>query len=167
MPVPLVVAVFLSAPLQQLPPLSFLGFRAGMPMSGAVELIRTGGGTLSCRGSSDPRIRECTGSLPTRLISRPLRVLISSVHDSAAVIVLSGAPPAELARGWIEDLTIDFGEPEHRVTPGAQHTWQWVRRSRMLRVNARTADDSLEASVILTHGPLLDGLGPPKKAKPD
>jgi len=167
MPVPLVVAVLLSAPLQELPPLSFLGFRAGMPMAGAIELIRTGGGALSCRSSSDSRIRECTGSLPTRRIARPLTVLISSVHDSAAVIVLSGAPSAELARGWIEDLTIDFGEPDHKVAPASQHTWQWVRRSRMLRVNARTAGDSLEASVTLTHGPLLDGLGAPKRKKPD
>jgi hypothetical protein len=167
MPVTLVVAVLLSAPLQELPPLSFLGFRAGMPMARAIELIRAGGGALSCRGSSDPRIRECTGSLPARRFARPLTVLISSIHDSAAVIVLSGAPPAELARGWIEDLTLDFGEPDHKVSPPSQHTWQWVRRRRMLRVNARTAGDSLEASVILTHGPLLDGLGPAKRTKPD
>ena len=100
-------------------------------------------------------------------MTRPLEVLISSVHDSAAVIVLSGTPPPDLARTWIEDLTIDFGRPDHLVAPTTQHTFQWVRRGRMLRVIVRNPGDTLETSVTLTHGPLLDGLGPPERKKPD
>ena len=143
---------------QELPPLSFFGFRAGMPVTQASALIRSNHGTLTCRNSSDPRIRECTGSLPHQGLDGALEVLISSVHDSAAVIVLSGKPPAELARTWIEDLTLDFGSPNHVAVPASQHTWQWIRRGRMLRVVVRIPRDSLEASVVLTHGPLLDGL---------
>jgi hypothetical protein len=145
---------------QELPALSFFGFRAGMPVSQATALIKSIRGDLTCRASSDRRIRECTGFLPHSGVTRPLEVLISSVHDSAAVIVLSGVPPADLARTWIEDLTLDFGRPDHTSAPRSQHTWQWVRRGRMLRVVVRIPRDSLEASVILTHGPLLDGLKP-------
>ena len=144
--------------VQDLPPLSFLGFSAGMPVTQASAHIRSNQGTLNCRNSSDPRIRECTGSLPHQGVTGPLEVLISSVHDSAAVIVLSGRPPAELARTWIEDLTLDFGRPNHLAVPESQHTWQWIRRGKMLRVIVRIPRDSLEASVVLTHGPLLDGL---------
>ena len=152
---------------QALPPLSFSGFRPGMPIRDATELITRSNGTLSCRGSSDPRLRECTGSLPRQGMTNPLSVLISSVHDSAAVIVLSGKPPSDEARGWIEDLTIDFGRPNHRISAESQHSWQWTRRGRMIRVVARLVGDTLEASVTLTHGPLLDGLGPPEIKKPD
>ena len=148
----------LAALTQELPPLSFFGFRAGMPVTQASALIRSNQGTLTCRNSSDPRIRECTGSLPHQGLDGALEVLISSVHDSAAVIVLSGKPPAELARTWIEDLTLDFGSPNHVAVSASQHTWQWIRRGRMLRVVVRIPRDSLEASVVLTHGPLLDGL---------
>jgi hypothetical protein len=143
---------------QELPPLSFFGFQAGMPVAQASAHIRSNRGTLTCRNSSDPRIRECTGALPLQGLTGPLQVLISSVHDSAAVIVLSARPPAELARTWIEDLTLDFGRPNHAAVPESQHTWQWIRRGKMLRVIVRIPRDSVEASVVLTHGPLLDGL---------
>ena len=159
--------VLLTALFQDLPPLSFLGFRAGMPVGQATALIESTQGQLTCRGSTDPRIRECTGFIPERGVVRPLSVLISSVHDSAAVIVLSGTPPPDLARAWIEDLTLDFGRPDHTAVPASQHTWQWVRRGRMLRVIVRIPGDTLETSVTLTHGPLLDGLGAPERKKPD
>lgn len=159
----LVAALF----VQDLPPLSFLGLRAGMPLPQATALINSVHGRLTCRASSDPRIRECTGFIPEQGVTRPLEVLISSVHDSAAVIVLSGTPPPDLARTWIEGLTIEFGRPAHSAAPATQHTWQWVRRGRMLRVIVRSAGDDVETSVTLTHGPLLDGLGPPERKKPD
>jgi hypothetical protein len=159
--------VLLTVLFQDLPPLSFLGFRAGMPVVEATALIESTQGQLTCRRSIDPRIRECTGFMPERGVVRPLSVLISSVHDSAAVIVLSGTPPPDLARTWIEDLTIDFGRPDHSAAPVSQHTWQWVRRSRMLRVIVRNPGAIVETSVTLTHGPLLDGLGAPQRKKPD
>ena len=52
--------------VQDLPQLSFLGFRAGMPLPQATALINSVHGRLSCRTSSDPRIRECTGFIPER-----------------------------------------------------------------------------------------------------
>jgi len=166
MPIPAAFVLIAFLP-QTLPPLSFLGFRAGMPVTQAAAMIESTRGTLTCRPSTDPRIRECTGFIPERGVSRPLGVLISSVNDSAAIIVLSGTPSPELARTWIEDLTIDFGRPGYSAAPATQHTWQWVRRGRMLRVIVRNPGDTFEASVTLTHGPLLDGLGPAKRKKPD
>ena len=59
----LALIAFLS---QNLPPLSFLGFRAGMPVAQATAMIESVRGALTCRRSSDPRIRECTGFLPER-----------------------------------------------------------------------------------------------------
>jgi hypothetical protein len=159
--------VLLAVVSQDLPPLSFHGFRAGMPVRQATALIESIRGQLTCRASTDARMRECTGFIPERGVTGPLAVLISSVHDSAAVIVLSGTPPADLARTWIEDLAIDFGRPDYSAAPATQHTWQWVRRGRMLRVIVRNPGDTLETSVTLTHGPLLDGLGPPERKKPD
>lgn len=152
---------------QGLPPLGFLGFRPGMPLKQAEQLIRDREGTLQCRGSSDRRIRECTGMLPYPGVDRPLSVLISSIRDSAAVIVLSGILPSDTARTWIEDLAIDFGRPNHVSEAGVQDSWQWIRRSRMLRVTVRWPGPSFEAAVTLTDGPLLDGLGSPEKQKPD
>lgn len=164
---PLTSLALLALLPQDLPPLGFFGFRAGMPASHAARVVESARGELRCHSSSDPRLRECTGVLPHPDAGRPLELLISLVHDSAAVIVLSGTPSPEVARAWIEDLTIDFGRPRHSAFPESQHTWQWIRRGRMMRVVVRTVGDSLETSVTLTHGPLLDGLGPPAMKKPD
>ena len=162
-----VPALLLSSLVQSAPSLEFAGFRPGMPVAEATTLIASAGGALRCRPTTDSRLRECTGSLPRAGIAAPLRVLISCVHDSAAVIVLSGTPAPELARAWIEDLTLGLGRPLYRAEPATQHMWQWVKRGRMLRVVVRTDGDTLATSVTLTHGPLLDGLGDPEIRKPD
>lgn len=145
--------------VQPPPPLSFLGFRAGMPVANAGSLIRAARGMLSCKPTTDSRMRECTGQLPRAGSPVPFDVLISSVQDSSAVIVLSLRGGAGVSR-WVADLTRRFGRPNQRQQ-GTQSSWQWIRDQKMLRVVERRAGGSREASVTLTHGPLLDGLGAP------
>jgi hypothetical protein len=145
--------------VQSLPPLSFQGFQAGMPVADAVSRIRANGGGLTCKSTTDARMRDCTGQMPRAGQSPPFQVLLSSVHDSAAVIVLSLAGATGVSR-WVADLTRQFGRPNYRQR-GTQSSWQWIRNRRMLRVAERKSGATREASVTLTHGPLLDGLGAP------
>lgn len=162
------LSLLLALVAQIVSPIAFLGFTPGMPVSRAAALIRSARGSFSCRKSSDARITECTGLLPFPGVDRPLEVLISSINDSAAVIVFSGRPGDEVTRTWAEDLTRTLGEPARTLrSPGAQDIRQWVRRGRMLRLVQRTPEGRRETSITLTHGPLLDGLNPPKIKAPD
>ena len=83
----LLVAAIAASP-QQPPPLTFIGFRAGMAVAEARSLITKSGGSLSCKKTSDSRLRECTGSMSFPGLVRPLALLVSSVRDSVGVIVL-------------------------------------------------------------------------------
>lgn len=138
-----------------------------MAIADARAVIVAAGGTLACKPTTDPRMRECTGSMPNRNLAAPFRVLISSIYDSAAVIVLSGAPSEEGARAWIDALTAEFGTPNRERQPGGRGSWQWIRRSQMLRVILRGNRNTAETAITLTDGPLLDGLGGVQTRKPD
>ena len=148
-------------------PLSFIGFRAGMSVAEAAALAKAAGGTLACKPASDTRIRECQGTFPFYGLSTPFSVLISSVNDSAAVIVLTNRMPGNAAERWASALTMDFGTPNQNREQGVQMTWEWIRRGQMLRVVERKVVDHMEVAVTLTDGPLLDNLGPPKRKRPD
>lgn len=155
------------AAAQTLPPLSFVGFRARMPLADAEALARAAGGTLSCRQASDSRIRECRGVFPSAGFPAPLSLLISSVKDSAAVIVLSQRAPKQVVDQLVSTLSMDFGVPNQSRESGIQMTWEWIRRGQMLRLVQREAADHMEVAVTLTDGPLLDGLGSPQRKRPD
>ncbi len=172
-PPPAPAAIAIAA--QQLPPLAFVGFRAHMPMSEAHALVTSAGGSLICKATTDPRLRECTGNLPFPQIAQPFKLLISSVRDTAAVIVLTAAVRQADTKDWVRALTQDFGTPNYKPQPGVSESWQWIRKGQMLRIVQRISGGALEAAVTLTDGPLLDALGPPaprettrpKKKKPD
>ena len=136
-----------------------------MPVAEAAKRLTTSGGTLSCRATLDWRMRDCTGSVRLPELPR-LEILVSSVHDSAAVIVLSFHGPAELASRWIRSLTESFGTPNVQGRPGKPRSWQWIRTGTMLRVAERKSAGAWETSVTLTHGLLLDGLGPTQRKPP-
>lgn len=138
-----------------------------MPLTDARALITSAGGNLVCRPTSDSRLRECNGSMPYRNLTAPFQVLISSVRDSAAVIVLSGAPSEADSRGWIASLTTEFGTPNQERQPGTRGSWQWIRRRQMLRVVLRSPRGGAATAITLTDGPLLDGLGGIATKKPD
>jgi hypothetical protein len=137
-----------------------------MPLLEAGARIRNGSGSLSCKPTHDWRMRECTGKTRSSNPAASFEVLVASVHDSAAVIVLSTWGTNRAASGWVSALTKSFGRPNHKKQPGGQSTWQWIRASKMLRVVERKTGGVWEASVTLTHGPLLDGLGPTQREKP-
>lgn len=170
---PLFAVVVLA--LQGLPPLGFAGFRAHMPMSEARALTASAGGTLACKPTTDPRLRECNGVMPYPKVIPRFSLLISSVRDTAAVIVLTASVRQSDTRDWARDLTRDFGEPDHK-TDRVSERWQWVRKGQMLRVIQHKAEGKIETAITLTDGPLLDALGPPppisrtpepKSKKPD
>ena len=158
-PPPLHAAVAVA--IQQLPPLSFAGFRAHMPMTEARELIGSSGGSLTCKATTDPRLRECTGVIPFATAVPAFKVLISSVRDTAAVIVLTANVKKGDTRDWARSLTRDFGTPNHKTDHRVTESWQWIRKSQMLRLIQHQANGRLETAVTLTDGPLLDALGPP------
>ena len=163
----LLLLVAIAASTQQPPPLTFFGFRAGMAMAEARSLITKLGGSLSCKKTSDSRLRECTGSMPFPGLVRPFAVLVSSVRDSVGVMVLSTNIREGDTRAWVRALTQDFGKPNYRMDRGTRESWQWIRRGQMLRVVMQRPGVHFETAVTLTHGPLLDALGPPENKKPD
>jgi len=147
--------------------LSFSGFTAGMPMPEArARISQAASGSLSCRTTIDWRMRDCTGRVQPAPSEAPFNVLISSIHDSAAVIVLSLRGTDRAASRWVASLTATFGVPELRKHPDGSARWQWVRARKMLRVVERRSGGGWETSVTLTHGPLLDGLGPIETKRP-
>lgn len=152
---------------QKLPPLSFIGFRAGMPVAEVKSFLRSSRVSLDCKRSSDPRMKECTATLPLPGVVGGLAILISSVNDSAAVLVFTARGMQRLGQQWEMALTEDFGKPKREDQPGIQTSWQWIRKGQMMRVVQRKAESMLECSVTLTDGPLLDGLGPPRLKRPD
>lgn len=166
----------IAAAIQQLPALSFVGFRAHMPMSEVRALVTSAGGSLACKATTDPRLRECTGVMPFPKVIPPFRLLISAVRDTAAVIVLTANVKESDTREWARALAQDFGTPNHKTDYRVSESWQWIRRSQMLRLIQHQAGGILETAVTLTDGPLLDALGPPpplqkapgpKQKKPD
>jgi len=162
----LLIAALTAGP-QQPPPLTFIGFRAGMAVAEARGRISKSGGSLSCKKTSDSRLRECTGSMPYPGLVWPLRLLVSSVRDSVGVIVLSTNMSEGDTRAWVRSLTQDLGKPNYKMDRGSRESWEWIRRGQMLRVVMQRAGKRLETAVTLTHGPLLDALGPPENKKPD
>jgi hypothetical protein len=172
-PPPTPAAIAIAA--QQLPPLAFVGFRAHMPMSEAHALVTSAGGSLTCKATTDPRLRECTGNMPFPNVVPPFQLLISSVRDTAAVIVLTANVKERDAQAWANALTQDFGTPNHKTDYRVSESWQWIRKGQMLRLLQHATNGVLETAVTLTDGPLLDALGPPaprettgpKKKKPD
>jgi hypothetical protein len=163
----LLLIVAITASTQQPPPLTFSGFRAGMAVAEARRLITQSGGSLSCKKTSDSRLRECTGAMPFPGFVRPLALLVSSVRDSVGVIVLSTNMSEGDTRAWVRALTQDLGKPNHKMDRGTRESWQWIRRGEMLRVVMQRAGVRPETAVTLTHGPLLDALGPPENKRPD
>jgi hypothetical protein len=164
----LLLSLALAALSQQPPPLTFIGFRAGMSVADAQSLITKAGGSLTCKKTSDSRLRECTGTMPFASLIKPFSILLSSVRDSVGVLVLTTNMTESDTRSWVRALTQDLGAPNHKTDRGVRESWQWIRRSQMLRVVlGRGEGRQLETAVTLTHGPLLDALGPPANKKPD
>lgn len=145
--------------LPQWPPaLEFRGLRVGIAIHELRHRIRELGGTLTCRPSRDPRLDECTGSFRPAPGGPLTAVIVSSVRDSAAVLIASGSASRETVAAWADSLALTQGVVRPRDR-GPQRVWQWVRRRQMLRLIHRREGSADVLTVTLTDGPLLDGLG--------
>jgi hypothetical protein len=144
------------------PFLEFRGLQVGVPIPDLRSRVRDLAGTLSCRPSRDPRMDECTGSARLAPGGPQFSLIVSSVRDSAAVIILTGGAPRDTVADWAESI----GWVQGRVSPrnrGPQRIWQWVRYRQMLRLIHRQEGSGNVLTVTLTDGPLLDNLGAPER----
>jgi hypothetical protein len=147
------------------PSLEFHGLEVGVPIRKLSARVGKLGGTLSCRPAKDPRLEECTGSVRFVQGGPRFSLIVSSVRDSAAVVILSGAASRDTAASWADSIAVRQGH----VTPrnrGQQRTWQWVRYRQMLRLIHRREDSASVLTITLTDGPLLDNLGAPLQGRP-
>lgn len=143
------------------PSLEFRGLQVGVPIPDLRSRVRDLAGTLSCRPSRDPRLDECTGSVRLFPGAPHFSLIVSSVRDSAAVVILTGPAPRDTVADWAESIAWVQG----RVLPrsrGPQLIWQWVRYRQMLRLIHRQEGSGAVLTVTLTDGPLLDNLGAPE-----
>jgi len=143
------------------PSLEFLGLQVGLPIPDLRSRVRELSGTLSCRPSRDPRLDECMGSVQLASGGPHFSLIVSSVRDSAAVLILTGPALRDTVADWAESIAWVQG----RVSPrsrGPQLIWQWVRYRQMLRLIHRQEGSGNVLTVTLTDGPLLDNLGAPE-----
>ena len=149
----------LAASQQDSSALRFLGIRAGAPLQEISAEVGRRGGTLHCdQSKTDPRVRECRGTLPGAADQRGVAVWVSAIDSAAAVIALSAPVSEATLRTWRDQLTRHFGTVE-TATQGRQKMMQWVRRGRMLRLTWRPEGDGTTASVSLVDGLVLDRWG--------
>jgi len=141
--------------------LDVLGFRPGATHAAAEAAVRNQRGRWSCRQSAvDPRFTECLGSIAP-VGEPPLDLTASLVHDSVAVLLLSGTVADADLRRWRAHLDARIGPATERHAQG-QTVWQWVRAGRMIRITSRAEGGTQRASISLVDGRLLDGLGEPR-----
>jgi hypothetical protein len=149
----------LAASEQDSSALRFLGIRAGARLQEISAEVGRRGGMLHCdQSKTDPRVRECRGTLPGAADQRGVAVWVSAIDSAAAVIALSAPVSEATLRTWRDQLTRHFGTVE-TATQGRQKMMQWVRRGRMLRLTWRPEGDGTTASVSLVDGLVLDRWG--------
>jgi hypothetical protein len=154
----------LPASQQDTSALRFLGVRAGAPLQEIAAEVRRRGGTLHCdQSKTDPRVRECRGTLPGAADQRGVAVWVSAIDSAAGVIALSAPVSQATLRTWRDQLTRHYGTVA-MATQGKQKMMQWVRRGRMLRLTWRPEGDGTTASVSLVDGLVLDRWGQERDA---
>jgi hypothetical protein len=149
-----------SAAQTPLPPLSFLGFEAGLPLDQASQQVLALGGTgLRCdRSKRDRSVHECRATIFDPVTGRPINVWLSAMDSATGVLTLSGLVTGEQLDGWKTELESAFGVVGARVQ-GPQWMLQWVRQGRMLRLTWRIENNEKQASVSLVDGRVLDAWG--------
>ncbi|HEV8612681.1 MAG TPA: hypothetical protein VGQ73_04160 [Gemmatimonadales bacterium] len=165
---PLPPPAVIAPALQNQVPLSFLGFRAGMPVAIAASFVKASGGTFSCKPvPGSQKQQQCSGSVPFSGFDRPFDIRIVAVHDSVARLVLTTHALGGVAEGWASSLRLDFGPPIHEEQPGTQQSWRWSTRDQtILVVERKMGDMKLETSATLTQESLLGSADPERKPAP-
>lgn len=143
-----------------LPPLSFLGFEAGVRLEAMQMQVRAlGGKGLRCdRSRRDLTVRECRATLFHPVSGRPVELWASTMDSAAGILTLSGPVNGIELDAWRSELVTAFGQVGAWVQ-GPQWMLQWVRQGRMLRLTWRIQQGENVASVSLVDGLVLDGWG--------
>lgn len=145
--------------LQDTSALRFLGISAGASLQEISSEVRRRRGQLRCeKARTDPRVRECRGTLPDSARAGSLALWVSALDSAAGVITLSAPVDPATLRAWRDQLTRRYGAVG-TTTQGSQKMMQWVRRGRMLRLTWRPEGGSTTASVSLVDGRVLDRWG--------
>ena len=145
--------------LQDTSALRFLGVSAGASLQEISSEVRRRRGRLRCeKARTDPRVRECRGTLPDSARPGSLALWVSALDSAAGVITLSAPVDPATLRAWRDQLTRRYGAVG-TTTQGSQKMMQWVRRGRMLRLTWRPEGGSTTASVSLVDGRVLDRWG--------
>jgi len=160
----LAATVISPSPAEVQEQIDFLGFRPGASRVVTEQTVRGAKGHWSCRRSTvDPRFTECLGSIAPP--GEPaLSLTASLVHDTVAVLLLSGPVADGDRQRWRADLDDRIGPATVRQSQG-QTIWQWVRARRMVRITAQAGAGTRMTSVSLVDGVLLDGLEEPRVPK--
>ncbi|HET8762832.1 MAG TPA: hypothetical protein VFM12_05410 [Gemmatimonadales bacterium] len=140
--------------------LQFLGFHAGDDLSEvAARMQALGGSSLRCdRARRDRRVMECRGSVPDPVRGSNVKVWLSAIDSSAAVLTLSSDVGPDQLDGWRDALERAYGRVGAEVQ-GPQWMMQWVRQGRMMRLTWRVGGGERVASVSLVDGRVLDAWG--------
>ena len=159
---PLLVAAqtALAAQTAPLPPLSFLGFVAGQPLTAVGRQVEAlGGRGLRCKTAKrDRAVVECRASVLDSISRRSVDLWLSAMDSAAGVLTLSSPLSGVELDAWRSGLEQAFGVVDAEVQ-GPQWMLQWVRKGRMLRLTWLVEKGEKVASVSLVDGHVLDAWG--------
>lgn len=161
---PLLLLLTARAPVRAqaapLPPLSFLGFRAGASLGEVGRQVHSlGGKGLHClKAKRDRSVMECRATVTDPGSRRAVDLWLSAMDSATAVLMLSTPLSGVELDAWRSGLETAFGTVDANVQ-GPQWALQWVREGRMLRLTWRIENGAKVASVSLIDGRVLDGWG--------
>ena len=140
--------------------LQFLGFHPGDPLADVAARMKVlGGSSLRCdRARRDRRVMECRGTVPDPVRGSNVKVWLSAIDSSTAVLTLSSDVGPDQLDGWRNALERAYGRVGAEVQ-GPQWMMQWVRPGRMMRLTWRVGGGERVASVSLVDGRVLDAWG--------
>lgn len=137
-----------------------LGLAPGLAEDAAADTVRGHGGSLRCRPTAEPRLRQCSAALPGSPRG-PVTLTLSFVDGRLAVALIAAMLDPDAVGDWHAELVARHGEVTPTRGPG-QESFQWVAAGRMMRFTVRREAGRLMVSVSLVDGPLLDSLPAPQ-----
>ncbi|HEY7681339.1 MAG TPA: hypothetical protein VH879_01740 [Gemmatimonadales bacterium] len=160
LPLLLAAQTGLAAQASPLPPLSFLGFEAGQPLTAVGRQVEAlGGRGLRCKTAKrDRAVVECRASVLDSISRRSVDLWLSAMDSAAGVLTLSSPLSGVELDAWRSGLEHAFGVVDAAVQ-GPQWMLQWVRQGQMLRLTWRVDRGEKVASVSLVDGYVLDTWG--------
>ena len=143
--------------------LGFLGFTPGATTAElrAAFLANRGSG-WSCRDAREATsVSECRGTLLDPVHQEPVVLWASVIGGHAGILTLRADLGAPALEEWRRALVDSYG-PAPQQRRGPIRMMQWVRGGRMLRLTWHPSPGTMEVSVSLVDGPVLDAWGRPR-----